>query len=49
MIMLIRIKQHPTNTWGLIYEKVQEKNENPETLEINRSCSKSENIHYQKT
>ena len=48
-MMLIRIKQHPTNTWRLIYEKVKEKNENPETLEINGNCSKSENTHCQKT
>ena len=24
MMMLICIKQHPTNTWGSVYEKVKE-------------------------
>ena len=61
MMILICIKQHPTNTLGSVYEKVKEhwdwvekivllikqacmtKSENPETPEINRNCSKSEN------
>ena len=69
MIMLICIKQHPTNNWGSTYEKVKKywswvkknlllikqfeactaKNENPETPEINRNCSKAETTHCQNT